>query len=173
MSIWLGILLICLGLGFVFLEFILPSGGLLTVLAVVSFIGGLVIAGNAGVAHFAIFLVAIVVLVPVVLVLAVNIFPYTPFGKAMILSPGKRKDDPDSGKKTASDGKQVSVPDYSEYMGKKGVAETQLRPSGIADISGERLNVVSEGEMIEKGASVKVIDVKGYRIVVAPVEEGV
>ncbi len=169
---WLGILLICLGLGFVFLEFILPSGGLLTVLAVMSFIGGLVIAGNAGVAHFALFLVAIVVLLPIVLVLAVNIFPRTPFGKAMILSPVKRKDKLDSDEKNISDKKQVLVPDYSEYLGKKGVAETQLRPSGIAEIRGERLNVVSEGGMIEKGVPIKVIDVEGYRIVVASVEEG-
>jgi membrane-bound serine protease (ClpP class) len=56
-------------------------------------------------------------------------------------------------------------------MGKCGVAITVLRPSGIAEFDGERLNVVSQGDFIGKDAAVKVIAIEGGRIVVAPVKD--
>lgn len=56
-----------------------------------------------------------------------------------------------------------------ELLGKEGVAATALRPAGIAMFDRERLDVVSSGEMIEKGARVRVIKVEGRRIVVEPV----
>ena len=41
-----------------------------------------------------------------------------------------------------------------------------LRPSGIADVEGERVDVVSDGEFIEAGAQIVVSRVDGNRIVV-------
>jgi membrane-bound serine protease (ClpP class) len=45
-----------------------------------------------------------------------------------------------------------------------------LRPSGISNIKGDKVDVISEGEMILKNARIKVTDVKGNRIVVKPVK---
>ncbi len=53
-----------------------------------------------------------------------------------------------------------------ELIGQSGVAHTALRPSGVAIIGGERVDVVTEGAMIECGAAVKVIAVEGARVVV-------
>jgi membrane-bound serine protease (ClpP class) len=53
-----------------------------------------------------------------------------------------------------------------ELVGLSGVAHTALRPSGVATIGGERVDVVTEGAMIERGAAVKVITVEGARVVV-------
>ena len=53
-----------------------------------------------------------------------------------------------------------------DLLGKEGDAVSQLRPSGIATVEGTRYSVVTRGEMLEKGARVKVIDVTGSRIVV-------
>jgi len=50
-----------------------------------------------------------------------------------------------------------------------GVALTQLRPSGVADINGQRVDVVTEGGLIERGVEVKVVAVEGSRIVVREV----
>ncbi len=50
-----------------------------------------------------------------------------------------------------------------------GVAITQLRPSGTAFISGKRVDVVTEGGLIEQGASIKVVAVEGLRVVVREV----
>lgn len=57
-----------------------------------------------------------------------------------------------------------------ELLSAEGVALTTLRPSGTANINGKRVDVISEGEMISKNTRVKVIDVKGNRIVVKPVK---
>jgi len=48
-----------------------------------------------------------------------------------------------------------------------GVAETNLRPSGKARVGEELVDVVTEGELIERGASIKIILVEGSRVVVA------
>ena len=55
-----------------------------------------------------------------------------------------------------------------DYTGKTGKACTTLRPAGIAEIDGVRLNVVTEGDYIDAGTAVKVISVEGNRIVVIP-----
>ena len=56
-----------------------------------------------------------------------------------------------------------------ELIGQCGVAHTALRPSGVAVIGGQRVDVVSEGALIERGANVRVITVEGARVVVRQV----
>jgi membrane-bound serine protease (ClpP class) len=56
-----------------------------------------------------------------------------------------------------------------ELVGKTGTAFTQLRPAGTALIDGKRLDVVTEGQLIEKGTAVRVVGVEGLRIVVRAV----
>ncbi len=53
-----------------------------------------------------------------------------------------------------------------ELLNGTGVALTQLRPSGTARINGQRVDVVTEGGLIERGAKLKVVAVEGSRIVV-------
>ncbi|SHH34557.1 membrane-bound serine protease (ClpP class) [Caloranaerobacter azorensis DSM 13643] len=60
----------------------------------------------------------------------------------------------------------VGVENKPEYVGKEGIAISLLRPAGIIDIEGNRIDAVSEGSFIEKGAKVKVIKVEGPRVVV-------
>lgn len=50
-----------------------------------------------------------------------------------------------------------------------GVAITQLRPSGAAVFNGKRVDVVTEEGLIDRGASVRVIEVEGARVVVREV----
>ena len=50
--------------------------------------------------------------------------------------------------------------------GKTGTALTPLRPAGIAEFDGARMNVVSAGDYIERGTKVRVIRAEGNRIVV-------
>ena len=57
--------------------------------------------------------------------------------------------------------------DLNYFVGKTGAAHTPLRPAGIADLDGVRLNVVTEGDYIESGTPVRVVRVDGNRIVVA------
>lgn len=45
----------------------------------------------------------------------------------------------------------------ARYLGKSGVALTPLRPTGVADIEGERIEVMTEGEFIAAGSRVRVV----------------
>lgn len=56
-----------------------------------------------------------------------------------------------------------------ELLNGTGTALTQLRPSGVAQINGQRVDVVTEGGLIERGTAVKVVAVEGARIVVRAV----
>ena len=56
-----------------------------------------------------------------------------------------------------------------ELVGATGVALTDLRPSGAAQIGEERVDVVSDSEYIPAGTTVKVVRSEGYRHVVKPI----
>ena len=60
----------------------------------------------------------------------------------------------------------VSGIDYSEYLGREGIALTLLRPAGVIVIDERQFDVVSEGQYIKAGSQVKVVKVSGSRIVV-------
>lgn len=63
----------------------------------------------------------------------------------------------------------VANSDMSVFVGREGETRTVLRPSGIADFDGVRLNVVSDGMFIKQGAKVRIDRVEGSRIVVTEV----
>lgn len=56
-------------------------------------------------------------------------------------------------------------------VGKDGVAQTDLRPSGTALILGEYLDVLTDGEFIPQGSSIQVVEVNPPRIIVRAVVE--
>jgi membrane-bound ClpP family serine protease len=71
---------------------------------------------------------------------------------------------------------EVSMPtvddkDLAFFVGRSGEARTALRPSGIAEFDGVRLNVVSDGEWIANGQKLRVERVEGNRIVVSSLRE--
>lgn len=53
-----------------------------------------------------------------------------------------------------------------DLMGQRGVAGSDLRPSGPAEFGDRRVDVVTRGDFIEQGASVRVVESHGNRIVV-------
>jgi membrane-bound serine protease (ClpP class) len=67
---------------------------------------------------------------------------------------------------TSQEAGYLSAPDRSELVGRIGLALTDLRPSGTVSIDGERIDVVTEGPWIERGAQVVVLRAESYRHVV-------
>lgn len=59
-----------------------------------------------------------------------------------------------------------STEDLDVFLGREGVTTTVLRPTGMAEFDGVRLNVVSEGEFIQSGTRVQIVRVEGSRILV-------
>jgi membrane-bound serine protease (ClpP class) len=70
----------------------------------------------------------------------------------------------------SSDAGFVSADLRPDLVGQQGVALTDLRPSGTAQVAGERFDVVSEGGFVPRGGRVRVIRSEGYRVVVLPLE---
>lgn len=68
---------------------------------------------------------------------------------------------------TLKDSRAVSVEAEAANVGDIGIAMTFLRPSGKAKIEGEIFDVITEGEFIEKGTPVKILEIKGNRIIVS------
>ncbi len=60
----------------------------------------------------------------------------------------------------------IGTEDLNYLLGKEGITTTVLRPSGTADFSGVKLDVVSDSEFIPPNSKVKIIKVEGRRIVV-------
>ena len=60
----------------------------------------------------------------------------------------------------------VALKDMEVFLGKCGVTTTVLRPTGMAEFDGVKLNVQSDGEYIAKGENVRVDHVEGARVVV-------
>ncbi len=47
--------------------------------------------------------------------------------------------------------------DRARYLGATGTAVTPLRPTGVADIGGDRIEVMTEGDYIAAGSQVRVV----------------
>ena len=103
-------------------------------------------------------LVSFVALVALVL-WAVYVFPYTSLGKRFRLET----------KISVEDG-YTAIRDMSAYVGREGVATSDLRPSGIARIGDERLDVISDGEFGPRGTRIRVVKVKSGSVIVTPLE---
>ena len=60
----------------------------------------------------------------------------------------------------------LSTTTHEEYLGKTGISISELRPSGIIEIDGKRLDALSEGVFIPRESKVKVVRVEGSKIIV-------
>lgn len=148
------ILLFILGAALIGAEFFIP-GGIVGIIGIGAVIVSIVMAG-ADVTHM---LISVLIAISVAIVGMVIIMKV--FGKKLtILNNLVLKD-----ATTTEDG-YVSNVNRIDLIGRTGKTVTPLRPSGIMDIQGERLDVVSEGAYIEAGKMVVIIKVEGSRIVV-------
>ncbi len=142
-------------------EVFVPSGGLISILALACLIGGVVIFFQHSSIAGWIGLITALIMIPSALVLAYKVFPRTKFGKNVILAPPERQ-------------QGDAIPDASEIkemLGAVGTVLTPLRPVGMCDFSGQRVECVAESGYVDKGKRVKVIDVESTQLTVRIIEE--
>ena len=75
-------------------------------------------------------------------------------------------------RETAAEGYSATA-DMDVFLGREGKTVTVLRPTGMAEFDGVKLNVVSDGEYIPQGKNVRVERVEGVRVVVRCVDKKV
>lgn len=63
----------------------------------------------------------------------------------------------------------VSAPSKQDLVGRTGIAETDLRPSGRGSFDGVSQDIVADGAYIVKGSSIIVAAVEGSRVIVKKV----
>ncbi len=137
----------------------IPSGGLISVLSAVVFIAAIVTASwdspTTGPLTGLIFAAVTVILVPIVIATAFKYWPKTPMGKAFLGEPltdeEVRPEDP-----------------RRALLGRVGVARSKMLPSGAVEIDGQVIDAMSQGQAIEPGTYVVVVEVRGNRVVVRP-----
>ncbi len=74
-------------------------------------------------------------------------------------------------KEERSKGFEADSQELEKLVSKEGKSITMLRPAGTALIDGRRVNVVTEGIYLKKDTKVKVVMVKGNRVVVREKED--
>ena len=142
-------------------EVFVPSGGLISICALACLIGGLMIFFHSSTTAGWIGIVVAIIMIPSVWIITYRIFPKTRFGKSVILSPSERE-------------QGDAVPDTAELkelLGKEGVVVSPLRPVGMCDFSGHRVECVAESGYVDKDNKVKVIHVEGTQLTVRVIEE--
>lgn len=163
---WEEILLVLVGLVLLAVElFVIPGFGITGILGIVAILAGLVLSligagATTEVIVGAAARVALSLLVAVAASVALmRLLPRLPFGRRLVLETG-----------LTTLGGYASAPESDrKWLGTQGTAVSPLRPAGIAELAGERVDVVSQGEWIDIGTPIEVIRVEGNRIVVRQV----
>jgi membrane-bound ClpP family serine protease len=153
--------LIVAGLALLVAEIFIPSGGLLFVASCGAIIAGVVMAfvyGDTSTGMLT--LVAVFVIVPVLATGMLYLWPRTAMGRRFIL--------PDQDATLA----QMPVNlELEQLRGRFGQARSDLRPAGVVDFDGRRIDVITEGMMVAAGAWVRCVDVKAGKVVVRQVDK--
>ena len=159
--IWAVVLLV-LGLGILWAEIFIPSGGVLGLLGATALVASVLLAFSHGFEMGVIFFGVVSVALPVIFVVGMHLWPRTPVGRWLALKP--LRDD-----EAVED---RPPPGLEGLVGRVGRTITPLRPSGLTDFDGRRIDTLAEGFLIEPGTLVRVVSVRGNRVTVRPVEPG-
>ncbi|MES0447311.1 MAG: NfeD family protein [Desulfobacterales bacterium] len=157
-SLFLPIILQLVGVVVIIAEIILPSGGILSIVALSVFGYSLFIVFNeiSMTIGFS-FVAADLILIPVLVIVGLKLLARSPVTLRKTLS---RKE-----------GVSSQSSELESYVGTQGNAVTDLRPAGIAVINGKRVDVVTRGEYLEKDSAIIVTAVTGNQIIVRKKDE--
>jgi membrane-bound serine protease (ClpP class) len=157
-SLLFPIILQLVGVVVIIAEIILPSGGILSIVALGVFGYSLFIVFNeiSMIIGFS-FVAADLILIPVLVIVGLKLLARSPVTLRKTLS---RKE-----------GVSSQSSELGSYVGTQGNAVTDLRPAGIAVINGKRVDVVTRGEYLEKDSAIIVTAVTGNQIIVRKKDE--
>ncbi|MBL7107134.1 MAG: serine protease [Phycisphaerae bacterium] len=142
-------------------EVFVPSGGLISLCSLLCLAGGVSIFFGVSTTFGWIGVGVAVVMIPAVLVIAYRIFPKTKFGKSVTLTPSQRQPG-----EAIADNESLK-----KMVGSRGAVLTPLRPVGMCDFDGKRIECVAESGYIDKGKQIEVIKVQSTQLTVRLIEQ--
>ncbi len=158
-SSWVILAVFLIGIILLLVEMFVPGFGVPGILGIIAIFASIILASSS----IEQALMSIVIAILLTIIAGVLIFKFAPrnnkFFDRITLSTS-----------LSTKGGYISTADYSEYVGKTGVAISPLRPSGSIEIDGRKLDAVSEGDFIERDEQIKVIKVEGSRIIVKKID---
>lgn len=162
----MAVLTLALGLALLVAEVFIPSGGIIMTAAGIVFVISVWSAwqawGKTGeLTLFLIYIAALVVLFPSVLGGAFYAFPRTEYGRRLMNPPSLEEMEPFV----------AETERLSRLIGKTGTTLTRLSPGGLVLVEGERMHAESEGMLILTDTPVRVLALKGNRLLVRQVRE--
>jgi membrane-bound ClpP family serine protease len=158
----LAYILIAAGFLLMVAELFIPSGGILSVLSATGILVGVAMTFSHSTPVGLWTLLGVGLALPVAMTLAFHYWPKTPIGKRMFLAA------PDEEATMASLPENV---EREQLRGQIGQALSALRPAGVVDFNGRRIDCMTEGIMVPQGQTVRCVDVKNGRVIVRPVEK--
>lgn len=170
---WLAVLIFLLGLMLVVVEvFLIPGFGVVGLSGVLMILGGMALvayghwpqSSGEWLGFGQVMLPFLGGLLGSILLagIAIQFLPRMPFFNNLVLIPNSE----DFAETAPGSGNP-----QPDLVGKIGVAQTDLRPSGTALILGDFLDVISEGEFIPQGKNIEVIESNSRKIIVRLVDE--
>ncbi|HHU30080.1 MAG: nodulation protein NfeD [Bacillota bacterium] len=150
------IFLFIIGLILLLAEALAPGFGVLGIGGLVAVIASVILSA-ASTGQGVRTLIAAIVLTALVIAVIYRYLKKSPLWSQIVLQHAAKSEDG-----------YLGTGDYSRLVGKEGVTLSVLRPAGLAEFDGERIDVVSEGSFIDRGVKVKVAKVEGTRVVVRP-----
>lgn len=157
----LAIGLLIVGLLLLLAEVFIPSGGILGTITVAVLFIAVFCAwsawGRSQPRVFWLFVVTLLILVPSTLIGGFRALPHTRFGKQVLLeAPAPERLEPFVGESAR----------LERFVGRIGQALTLLNPGGLVSVDGERLHAFTEGLLVEQHQPVRIVAVRGTRILV-------
>jgi len=150
------LLLMVSGLFLLIAEVFLPSGGVVGILALSCLVLSLWRAFERSTELGLIFLLAELILLPIFIALAFYLWPKTWIAKKVFLKLPSEEEI----------GESRSGPRLDHLVGQFGRALTPLRPSGMVDLDGRRLDGLAEVGLIPSGTLVQVVRVRSGQLIV-------
>ncbi|MHC1682683.1 MAG: NfeD family protein [Clostridiaceae bacterium] len=154
----LTVLLLVIGFGLVFLEMHIPGIGVPGVLGSICLILAVVLTAQ-NFAQALVMALAILAILGTMIGVVLTWFTKGKLFKPLILSEEQKKEHG-----------YISSSDLEYLLGKRGIAITDLRPSGSVDIDGVKFDVISDGEYISNGTNVEIFEVSGVKLLVKKVK---
>ena len=160
----LAVLFLAVGLTLLVAEVFIPSGGFILILVLSSLGASLYCAwqqwGVSSPHLWWLFLLTVVLAIPCVLAGSFYILPKTRFGSRVLLEAPR----PEEVAPWSRDREHLS-----QLVGQRGRTLTMLNPGGLASVGGERVHCESVAGLLDSGAEIEVVEVRGNRVAVRPV----
>ena len=141
------------------LECFLPTSGILAILSFAFLIAAVTLGFSVGVTAGIFVILIILVLTPLLVRLLIKLWPSTSIGQKILNIPQSGRD------------REKNPPEFrdcptSPDIDQQGISVTNLQPHGIADFGDGGIEVVTQGEFIESGRTIRVLENRMGRIYV-------